>query len=132
MTNPKQKLFLHLSIGILLYVVFASLDIYFTLKGIDGDISLEGNPAIRYMMSNFGIFQGLFLEKALVLLAASLIAIVCFRGIDREADWVYYLAITRLAKNWLKRKKRHWIAFLPLYFVAFSQGVAAAAWYIIL
>lgn len=129
MINPKQKLFLNLSTGISLYIVFASLDIYFTLKGIDGDISLEGNPAIRYMMSNFGILEGLLLEKTLVLLAASLIAVVCFRGIDQEADWVYYLAITRLAKNWLKRKKRHWIAFLPLYLTALSQGLAAAAWH---
>lgn len=132
MTAPQKKLALHLGVAILIYVVFASLDIYFTLKGLGGDISLEGNPAIRYMMVNFGISEGLVLEKTLVLFAASFIAVVCFRGIDQEADWVYYLALTRLTKNWLKRKKRHRIAFLPLYFVALSQGIAAAAWYIIL
>lgn len=132
MTNPKKSLALHLSIAIFLYVVFASFDIYFTLKGLGGDISLEGNPAIRYMMVNFGILEGLLLEKILVLFAASFIAVVCFRGIDQEADWVYYLALTRLTKNWLKRKKRYWISFLPLYLVALSQGIAAGMWVYIL
>jgi hypothetical protein len=132
MTNPKKSLALHLSIAILLYVVFASFDIYFTLKGLGGDISLEGNPTIRYMMVNFGIAEGLLLQKTIVLLIAAFIAIVCFRGIDKEADWVYYLALTRLTKNWLKRKKRYWISFLPLYLVALSQGIAAGIWVYIL
>ena len=56
------------------------------------------------------------------------IAIVTFNGIEKKADWVYYLALTRITRNWMKRKKRYWVAFVPLYFVAISQGVAVAAW----
>ena len=48
-------------------------------------------------------------------------------GIEKEADRVYYLALTRLTRNWMKRKKRYWIAFVPIYFVAFAEGVAAAS-----
>jgi hypothetical protein len=100
----------------------------FTLKGIDGDISMEGNPLMRYMMARFGLMGGLVFEKSLVLFVALIVATFAFIGIDKEADWVYYLAFTRVTRNWMKRKKRHWVAFLPLYFVAFSQGVAAASW----
>jgi hypothetical protein len=50
MKGLKQNLKCHLSIGIFLYSGFASLDVYLTLKGISGDINLEGNPALRWMM----------------------------------------------------------------------------------
>jgi hypothetical protein len=128
MTLIKRRLIPHLIISISLYVLFALLDIFFTLKGVRGDISMEGNPIIRYMMVNFGLVGGLVVEKSLVLLLGAVVAIISFIGIEREADWVYYLAFTRVTRNWMKRKKRHWVAFLPIYFVAFSQGVAAASW----
>lgn len=115
-------------IAISLYVLFASLDVNFTLMGIHGDISLEGNPIMRYMMAGFGLVGGLIVEKSLVLLAGISVAIVAVIGIEKDADWVFYLAFTRITRNWMKRKKRYWVAFLPLYFVAFSQGVAAAVW----
>ncbi len=51
----KNNLIEHLTISI-------SFDVYFTLKGIDGNVSLEGNPIMRYMMQNFGLFGGLILE----------------------------------------------------------------------
>ena len=115
-------------IAISLYVLFASLDVNFTLMGIHGDISLEGNPIMRYMMAGLGLMGGLIVEKSLVLLAGISVAIVAVIGIEKDADWVFYLAFTRVTRNWMKRKKRYWVAFLPLYFVAFSQGVAAAVW----
>ena len=124
----KPSLIRHLIIAISFYAFFASLDVYFTLIGIRGDISLEGNPIMRYMMANFGLTGGLIIEKALVLLAGIAVAIVAFTGIEKEADWIFYLAFTRTTRNWMKRKKRYWVAFVPIYFVAFSQGAAAAAW----
>ena len=128
MSLLKRSSILHLSIAIFLYVLFASLDIYFSLMGFNGDVSLEGNPVMRYMMGTFGMMGGLFVEKSLVFLVALIVAIVSVMGIENEADWVYYVALTRFTQNWMKRKKRYWVAFLPLYFVAFSQGLAAAAW----
>ena len=128
MTLLKRSLILHMIIAISLYVLFASLDVNFTLMGIHGDISLEGNPIMRYMMAGFGLMGGLIVEKSLVLLAGMTVAIVAVIGIEKDADWVFYLAFTRVTRNWMKRKKRYWVAFLPLYFVAFSQGVAAAVW----
>jgi hypothetical protein len=124
----KRRLIPHLIISISLYVLFAFLDISFTLKGISGDISLEGNPLMRYMMVRFGLVGGLVVEKSLVLLLALFVATFAGIGIDKGATWVYYLAFTRATRNWMKRKKRYWVAFLPIYFVAFSQGVAAASW----
>ncbi|MCE5193869.1 MAG: DUF5658 family protein [Nitrospiraceae bacterium] len=128
MPATKRNLLLHLSISILLYIIFASFDILLTLKGIDGDIHMEGNPVLRHMMTSFGITAGLILGKGIVLSLAALTAVVCYIGIHRDSDWVYYLALTRMTKNWLKRKKRYWIAFLPLYLIAFSQAVAAGMW----
>ena len=63
MTLLKRNLILHLIVSIFLYVLFASLDIYFTLGGIDGDVSLEGNPMMRYMMVSFGLMGGLVIER---------------------------------------------------------------------
>jgi len=128
MTHLKRSLISHLIISISLYVFFALLDIFFTLKGVHGDIAIEGNPIMRYMMANFGLMGGLIVEKSLVLLLATTVAIAAVIGIEKEADWVYYLAFTRVTRNWMKRKKRYWVAFLPLYLMAFSQGLAAASW----
>ena len=124
----KRNLILHLSISIFLYVLFASLDTYFTLGGINGNVSLEGNPVMRYMMVRFGLMTGLIIEKILVFLIALILAIVSFIGIDKKSDWVYYLALKQTTRNWMKRKKRYWMAFVPLYFVAISQGLAAMSW----
>jgi hypothetical protein len=130
--NLNRNLILHLTISISFYAIFASFDVYFTLKGINGDISLEGNPIMRYMMLNFGLLGGLIVEKTFVFLIALILAIIAFIGIDKKANWVYYLALTSLTRNWMKRKRRYWVAFVPLYFVAISQGVAATTWIILL
>jgi hypothetical protein len=128
MAPLKRNLILHLAIGISFYILFASLDVYFTLRGINGDISMEGNPVMRSMMVSFGLMGGLITEKSLVLLISLIVALAAVTGIEREADWVYYLALTPVTRNWMKRKKRYWVAFVPIYFVAFAQGVAAMGW----
>ena len=128
MNTLKHNLAIHLSVGIFLYLLFSSLDVFFTLRGVNGDISMEGNPAIRYMMFYFGLSGGLILQKVIVLLVSLVVAIIAVTGIDKESDWVYYLAFTHKTRDWMKRKKRYYVAFFPLYFVALSQGLAAAAW----
>ena len=118
----------HIAISFLAYFLFATSDVYFTLSGIQGDISLEGNPVIRYFMEVFGITAGLITGKLIVFTVALLIAIVAYGGIDKDANWIYYLTLTRMAKNWMRRKKRYWVAFAPIYVAAFAQGIAALSW----
>ena len=83
---------------------------------------------MRYMMVSFGLMGGLIIEKIFVFLVALIVAITAFNGIEKRADWVYYLSLTRATRSWMIRKKRYWVAFIPLYFVALSQGVAAMIW----
>ena len=128
MTISNRIFVRNLSISMFLYVLFASLDIGFTLNGIEGKIALEGNPVMRHMMVTFGIVGGLIIEKTLVLLIALILAVIAFRGIDTRADWVFYLTFTRATRRWMKRKKRYWVAFVPIYFVAVSQGLAVLSW----
>jgi hypothetical protein len=128
MTSLKRRLSLHLSISTFLYLLFASFDIYFTLNGIDGEIALEGNPVMRYMMISFGVVEGLIIEKIIVFSIALIIALFAFNGIEKRSNWVFYLALTSVTRRWMKRKKRYWVAFVPLYFVAISQGLAALSW----
>jgi len=90
MTQFKRHLILHLSTGLTLYVLFAVLDVYFTLKGIQGDITLEGNPVMQYMMARFGPLGGLIIEKALVMGIALAVAFAAATGIEKDASWVYY------------------------------------------
>jgi type IV secretory pathway VirB3-like protein len=128
MTLLRRNLILHLNTAIFIYVLFALLDVYFTLRGVNGNITLEGNPVMRYMMVSFGMLGGLIVEKSLVLLVSLLVAIVAVICIEKEADWIYKLALTRVTRNWMKRKKRYWVAFVPVYFVALAQGLAATSW----
>ena len=117
-----------LIIGIGLFVLFASLDITLTLIGMDGDLQLEGNILMRKVMEMFGPLPGMLIEKGLVLVVALIVAVVAFRGIDQEAEWVYWLALTPMTKRWMRKKKRFWVAFLPLYLAATFQGLAACLW----
>ena len=110
------------------YVLCAGLDAYLTAMGLQGNIALEGNPIIKAMMAQFGIVAGMVLEKGIVLALAVAIAISAYRGIAKDADWVYVLALTRATKKWMQRKKRYWVAFVPLYLIALAQGLAALSW----
>ena len=118
----------HILISVSAYIVCAFLDAYFTLEGMQGDLLLEGNPVMRYMMQSFGLIGGLVIQKILILLLAFILAHITFAGIDKESEWVFYLALTPMTKRWMKRRKRYFVAFVPLYFVALSQGIAAATW----
>ncbi|QTA85926.1 Uncharacterized protein dnm_019430 [Desulfonema magnum] len=114
--------------GIAAYILFAGLDVCFTLKGIQGDVFLEGNPLMKYMMESFGPLKGLLIEKTLVFILALTVAVISYSGIEKDSDWIYYLTLSKMTKNWMKRKKRYTIAFIPLYIVAAAQGIAALSW----
>lgn len=118
----------HLTIGVPLYLACAALDATLTIRGMGGDLAMEGSPVMRAMMVRFGITGGLIFEKGLVLLAALLVAVAAFRGIHREAVWVYRLALTPATRNWMRKQRRYGVAFLPLYLAAGAQGLAAAGW----
>lgn len=122
----------HIIISAALYLSFASLDSYFTLQGIQGDVSLEGNPIMKFMMQSFGLTMGLVIQKSLIFALAFVMAKITYIGIDKESNWVYYLALTPMTRRWMKRKKRYFVAFLPLYLVAFAQSLAALSWAYIL
>jgi len=126
--NAKNKLILHLVMSSFLYAIFAYFDMYFTLKGINGDAFMEGNPIIRNMMLIFGLSRGLIIVKSFIFIFSLVLSIIAFTGINKKAPWVYYLALTKLTRNWMKHKKRYWVAFIPLYLVALSQGIAALSW----
>ncbi len=118
----------HLAIGIPAYVVCGALDVHFTLVGMDGDPTLEGSGVMRAMMATFGTVSGLIIEKALVLAAAIALALIAGAGIQRRAAWVYSLALTPMTRAWMRRRRRHWIAYLPLHLAALAQGLAAGTW----
>lgn len=118
----------HLLLGLFLYTVFASSDAWLTLNGMKGNLALEGNPIMRSLMSATTPLIGLIIGKGTVLLCALALSIPVHRGIHEESPWVYRLALTRITKAWMKRKRRYWVAFVPVYLVALSQALAALAW----
>lgn len=119
----------HVWLGLALYAVFATADTLLTLHGTQGDLALEGNPVMQFMMATFGPVAGLVLEKLLVAVLATLLAFAVLRGIHAERPWVYWLALTPLTRRWMRRRRRYWIAHLPLYLAALAQGLAALSWY---
>jgi hypothetical protein len=123
-----KKSFPHIISSISLYLIFAGFDIYFTLQGLNGDLNLEGNPIIKYWMKNYGLLPGLIAGKSIVFLAAFLFALITFTGIKNKSNWVYLMALTAFTRNYMKKKQRYWVAFLPIYFIALSQGMAALCW----
>ncbi len=118
----------HLFVGTTLYFQLAGLDIYLTLKGTAGNLSLEGNPVMRFMMTEFGFLGGLLIEKLLVLAAMIFLGVKVGAGIKEKKNWVYYLALTPMTKRWMKRKRRFFVAFIPLYLVDLGQAVAVGLW----
>ena len=114
--------------GTVLFLLLGGMDIVFTIDGLDGNPAMEGNPLLRGLMENYGILTGLLFGKTGVLLIAVALSLIAARGISRNSNWVYYLALTKLTRNWMKQKKRFWVAFLPLYLIAAAQGLAALSW----
>ena len=123
----KQSIALNLSVGLILYLLLAGFDTYLTVQGIDGNIELEGNPIMRQIMARFGILGGIVLEKGMVLMIALGLAITVSIGIEREAPWVYFPALTPMTRRWMGRRKRRWVAICPFTRWLYSRGWPALA-----
>jgi hypothetical protein len=127
-TGHKSSLIMNLGIGLPLFVTFASTDAWYTLKGLQGDLTLEANAIMRFMMEQFGLVGGLIIEKSLVLVVSLVVALVAAYGIEHEREWVYWLALTPMTKRWMRHKKRRFIAYLPIHLATLAQAIAAFSW----
>lgn len=119
-------------LGASFYVLAALADIHWTLLGMGGDLTLEGNAVMRALMARLGIAEGLWVGKAAVGLACFLIAKHGEPEIRRGAAWIDKVPSTRRARAWMKSGDRAWIAYLPLYGTAVSQLLAALGWMVLL
>lgn len=117
-----------LEAGAAAYALAALADIHWTLKGMEGDLSLEGNAVMRGVMARVGIVNGLWLGKAAVGLLCFAIAKYGEPEIRRGAAWIDKVPSTRRARAWMKSGDRSWIAYIPLYGAALCQLLAAGAW----
>ncbi len=118
-------------IGISLYLVTAVADAYMTLNGTGGNLEFEGNPIMRWAMQQFGHGTGLLVQKVAIGASAAFVAAYGERAIQNRKQWINRVPSTTLAREWMRRKDRSWIAYLPLYFVAVAQGLAAASWLVL-
>ncbi|MCR4294383.1 MAG: hypothetical protein NUW21_02525 [Elusimicrobia bacterium] len=121
-----------LAFGAAFYCAAALADIRWTVAGIGGDLSLEGNPVMRGLMERIGSVPALFLGKAAVGLACFAIAKYGEPEIRRGAAWIDKVPSTRWARAWMKSGDRSWIAYVPLYGTAASQAAAALSWMILM
>lgn len=119
------------AIGLLLYAAGAAADAYFTLGGTGGNLELEGNPIMRWIMAHFGHAAGLVGQKTVIGAGSAFIAVFGARAIKNREQWIEKVPSTRWARAWMRRKDRSWIAYLPLYIVAAAQGLAAASWVVL-
>ncbi len=114
--------------GVLLYLSTALADIWMTLKGMEGELMMEGNPIMRAMMSWLGPELGICLNKSLVFLFCVLLAITLEPEIKRRASWIEKIPMTPWSRAWMRSKDRSWISYIPLYMAGISQGLAALSW----
>ncbi len=114
--------------GIVFFIVTAAADTLLTLQGMNGDLQLEGNPIMQAAMEHLGIGLGLVTQKAAIGVCTLIIAVVGERAIRRDEPWIWKIPTTRWVRDWMRRKDRSWIAFIPLYAAATGQTFAAASW----
>ena len=117
-----------LTVGIALYAVSGTADIYLTLHGIGANLELEGNPILRFTMGHLGFELGLLVQKAVTAAATIWIAVVFGRAIRTQAPWIWKIPASQRARDWVRRKDRSWIALIPLFAAAGGQVLAVASW----
>ena len=125
--------FLHsrLGIGVALFLACALIDIYMTLGGLGGVLVAEGNPFMRATMRWLGIEWALWIQKAAIGAVLIVIAFYGDRAIRNQERWIRKVPSTRIAREWMRKKDRSWIAHIPLYAVAIGQGLAGASWVLV-
>jgi hypothetical protein len=57
-----------LVLGVALYAAAALADVVMTVRGMGGDLELEGNPIMRAVMGALGVEAGLLVQKVGVVL----------------------------------------------------------------
>jgi hypothetical protein len=120
-----------LAAGAALYAFAAVADAVMTVRGLGGDLALEGNAGLRGLMERIGIVPALVVEKSVVALACLWIAWFVAPEIRRGASWIERVPSTPWARAWMRRGDRSWIAYIPLYGTALLQLFAALLWALI-
>ncbi len=127
--SPSQKsLRLHLAIGIPLFIVAAFLDVWMTLRGLNGNPYWEGNHYYRFWMAWLGLRWGLVVGKTVVGLLAIAIAIWTAHTIEHGQLDNQQRTLVPSFISWIKRSKPYWIGCVPLYIMVFFQLIAAWLW----
>ena len=121
-----------LAIGISFYLVSATADAWLTVIGMDGNLDLEANAILRYLMERLGVEPALVLQK----LAVGVICVIVARhgkpAIKRKAKWIDHIPMFPRTRRWLASGDRSWIAYIPLYATAVAWALAAAIWAVLL
>lgn len=117
-----------LGLGVALYAVVALADVIMTVRGMGGDLALEGNPIMRAAMGALGVEAGLLVQKVAI---GALAAVIARRGapaIRSRSEWIWKVPMTPWVRRWMQRGDRAWIAFIPLYAAIAAQAFAVASW----
>ena len=117
-----------LLLGTALYALAACADAAMTLRGLGGDLALEGNPLVRRLMFALGPAAALLLSKTATGAVCFAVARFGEPEIKRRARWIDRLPMFPASRRWLASGDRSWIAHIPLYGTALAQLAAAASW----
>lgn len=117
-----------LGLGLALYVVTALADTAMTVRGMAGNLQMEGNPVMRAMMELMGVQAALFVQKGGIGALAAVVAVQGERAIRSRAEWIWKVPSIPWVRRWMRRGERSWIAYLPLYGASVAQAFAAASW----
>lgn len=121
-----------LAIGTAIYLVSAVADAWLTVRGMNGNLDLEANAFMRYLMVRLGIESALVMQKLVVGVLCVIIAKHVKPAIERKAKWIDYVPMFPRTRRWLASGDRSWIAYVPLYATAFAWAFAAASWAVLL
>ncbi|MCX5794013.1 MAG: hypothetical protein NTY77_00775 [Elusimicrobia bacterium] len=114
--------------GLPLYAVFAAYDGVLTRDGIGQNLSLEGNPFVRWTMLRLGIGWALVVDKAVIGLSFALLALWLAPAIHRRDAWLWRIPMLPPVRRWMLSGDRAWIALIPLYGMSLAQALAAGVW----
>jgi hypothetical protein len=117
-----------LLLGVTLYAAVALADGLLTLRGMGGDLELEGNPVMRAAMRALGLEMGLLVQKVAMGAVGAAVAYWGAPAIRKRSPWIWRVPMTPPVRRWLKRGDRSWIAFIPLYAAIAAQAFAVASW----
>jgi hypothetical protein len=117
-----------LGLGVALYAAVALADTFMTVKGMGGDLALEGNPIMRAAMETLGVEAGLLVQKIAIGAITALIAHFGAPVIRNRSEWIWKIPMTPPVRRWMQRGDRSWIAYIPLHAAIAAQAFAVASW----